>query len=296
MARAACLLAAVAAWRADAFPIDSLSVSQEIFNQLNASTGPRDGLATSALLPALQKLFEDTKYGIEVEKGDVVISAAFPDTSVDDSCDHKIDALSPHATGTLKGDSSLRFGIANVSWTGVTVFADARVDASLDIGTDVRVRVGKKIFGHHCSELLRKTMGIDVLSDGNNAIGINMTAFNAHIAKVNGTWSLVFNFHAAIVGRVMTWNVEKVTADGCKIKIAGIEIASVCGIIERHVKDAAQKLTNQVTMVEAPKLLSKLEQKLNTLIGSEVVIPLRIGEEAAAESTTRAPAVSELVV
>merc|ERR1712113_361443 len=108
----------------------------------------------------------------------------------------------------------------------------------------------------------------------------NLTAYNAHIAKVNGTWSLVFNFHASVVGTVLKWNVEKVTANNCKIKIIGITIGSVCGTIERHVQAEAQKLVNHVTTVTAPKILQKLETKINTAIGSEVVIPLKISEEA----------------
>jgi len=227
----------------------------------------------------LQQLFAKAEYAIAVEKGDIIVQASFPDTQVDDDCHHKIKAEHPKATGTLLGSSFLKFGVANVSWHGITVFADAEVDAALDISTDVCVRVGEKIFGHHCSQVARKTVGIDVLSDGKNGVGINMTAYNAHVASVNGTWSLVFNFHASVVGKVLSWNVEKVHADNCKIKILGIEIASVCGTIERHVKDKAQTLTQQVTQVTAPKVLKKLESKINTAIGSQVAIPLKIGEE-----------------
>jgi hypothetical protein len=121
-----------------------------------------------------------------------------------------------------------------------------------------------------------KTVGIDILSDGQTGVGLNLTAYNAHIAKVNGTWSLVFNFHASVVGTVLHWNVEKVTADNCKIKIIGIEIASVCGYIESHVKDKVQTLTNQVMTVTAPNLLKKLQDKINTVLANVVVIPLKM--------------------
>merc|ERR1711879_546341 len=141
------------------------------------------------------------------------------------------------------------------------------------MGTDVCVRVGRKIFGHHCSQIARKTVGIDVLSDGRTGVGLNLTAYNAHVAKVNGTWSLVFNLHATVVGTVLHWNIEKVSADNCKIKILGIEIASVCGTIERHVKDKAQTLTDLVMTVSAPNLLKTLQYKINTKIGDVVVIP-----------------------
>eukprot|EP00408_Alexandrium_pacificum_P006582 CAMPEP_0171235234 /NCGR_PEP_ID=MMETSP0790-20130122/41841_1 /TAXON_ID=2925 /ORGANISM="Alexandrium catenella, Strain OF101" /LENGTH=282 /DNA_ID=CAMNT_0011701539 /DNA_START=1 /DNA_END=849 /DNA_ORIENTATION=- len=264
---------------ASGFPVESLTVDGAFLDKLKVSGPGANAAATAALLPQLQRVFAKAEYAISVEKGDVVVQASFPDTQVDDDCSHKIEAEHPKATGALLGSSFLKFGVAKISWHGVTVFADAEVDATLDINTDVCVRVGKKIFGHHCSQIARKTVGIDVLSDGKNGVGVNMTAYNARVTRVNGTWSLVFNFHASVVGKVLSWSIEKVHADNCKIKILGIEIASVCGTIERHVKDKAQRLTDQVTQVTAPSVLKRLEQKINTAIGSEVTIPLRIGEE-----------------
>jgi len=261
---------------AGAFPLAQLAVDQATFHELNASGVSHDDAATSLLLPHMQQLFGDAKYAIEVERGDVVIQAGFPDEQIDGDCHHRIEAEHPRAVGTLDRSSSLRFGVGNISWRGATVFAQAEVDSSLDIKADVCVRVGREIFGHHCSQIARKTVGIDVLSDGRNGIGINMTASNAHVAKVEGVWSLVFDFHASVVGTVLSWNVEKVTANNCKIKIIGIQIASVCGTIERHVRDNAQKMTDRVEEVQAPALLRKLEAKINTAVGSRVVIPLQI--------------------
>lgn len=265
------------------FPVPSLTVSSTTFAALNSTGSHRDSLATNTLLPALQDIFKRTEYAIEVEQGDLVIQSSFPDEQIDGNCHHKIDAEHLKATGTIEKSSFLKFGIANVSWHGATIFTEGEFDAKLDINLDTCVRTGVEIFGHHCSQVARKTVGMDVLSDGKVGVGINMTAYNAHIAKINGTWSLVLNFHASVVGTVMTWNIDKVTADNCKIKILGITIASVCGFIESHVKDEAQKLTDHVTTVTAPNLLKKLEAKVNTAIGSEVVIPLRIADAVSDE-------------
>jgi len=246
--------------------------------KLNSSASNRDTLATGLVLPALQDVFKQAQYTIKVETGDLMVQATFPDTQVDDDCHHRIKAEHPKAVGTIERSSFMRFGVANISWHGATVFVEAELDSKLDISTDVCVRVGEEIFGHHCSQIARKTVGIDVLSDGQTGIGLNMTASNAHIARVNGTWSLVFAFHASVVGNVLKWNVEQVTANNCKIKVLGITIGSVCGTIERHVKDKAQVLTNRVMTVTAPSLLRKLEDKINTKVGAEVVIPLKIAE------------------
>mmetsp|Transcript_118936 Transcript_118936/g.167128 ORF Transcript_118936/g.167128 Transcript_118936/m.167128 type:complete len:286 (-) Transcript_118936:166-1023(-) len=256
------------------FPITSLELTKDQFAKLN-STGPRDGLATSLLLPHLSAFFKQAESAIKIESGDIIIEEHFPDTTIDDDCNHKVEALNGHAKGDIKNSSFLTGGL-KVSWKSVSVFIDAELDAILDIGGDVRVRIGKHIFGHHCTQLARKTMGLSVDSDGQNGVGINMTASNAHLEYLNSTWYLSFNFHADVVGTVLKWNVDKITADGCKIKILGIEIASVCGYVERHVKDKLQSLLNTVERIDAPKILKKVEDKINTAIGSTVRIPLKL--------------------
>jgi hypothetical protein len=175
----------------------------------------------------------------------------------------------------VKNSTYMQAGV-KLSWRAVSVFVDAELDAVLDIGGDVRVRVGKHVFGHHCTQIARKTMGLDIKSDGKTGVGINMTASNARLTHENGTWFLVFNFHADVVGKVVQWNVDRITADGCKIKILDIEVASVCGYVERHVQSKVQALLNQVTTVDAPAILKRLEERINTAIGTVVKIPLKI--------------------
>lgn len=227
----------------------------------------------------MQGIFKDVKYQIEVDAGDIVISARFPDQEVKNVCSLRVTAEHPVATGTIEKSSFLRFGVANISWHSATIFADAQVDSKLDINTDVLVKVGHEVLGV-CAQLDRQTVGIDVLSDGITGVGISLTASNAHIAKVNGTWSLVFNFHATVVGTVLHWNVQQVTANNCKIKILGWEIADLCGTIESKVQAAVQTLSNKAVEVTAPNILKKLEAKINTKVGDVVVIPLKIADFA----------------
>eukprot|EP00929_Paragymnodinium_shiwhaense_P083968 TRINITY_DN44880_c0_g1_i1.p1 TRINITY_DN44880_c0_g1~~TRINITY_DN44880_c0_g1_i1.p1 ORF type:complete len:288 (+),score=55.60 TRINITY_DN44880_c0_g1_i1:291-1154(+) len=273
---AACLVAR-------AFPVTELALSADQFSQLNTTTGSHDSLATSLILPKLEAFFKSAEAAIIIQPGDIVIKAKLPDQTIDDSCDHDIQALNGHCDGEIKSSTYLEAGV-KLSWNSATVFVDAELDAALDVGGDVRVEIGKHVFGHHCTHLGRKTMGIDIASDGKNGVGINMTASNAHIEHVNGTWYLAFKFHADVVGRVIQWNVDKITADGCKIKILGIEILSVCGYVEKHVKDKVQTLLNTVTKVDAPKILQRLQDKINTAVGDEVRIPLKLpGDLRAAE-------------
>ena len=205
----------------------------------------------------------------------------------------------------------LRFGVNNISWKAISIFADAEVDADLDIDSSIKVELGKKIF-HHCAHLGHKTVGVDVKSSGKNGIGINMTASNATIqkdSKGGAGYDLVFNFHADVVGLVLSWDVKDVTVNHCKIKILGIKIASYvlwfyslslsvalhvfclcrlrslthsfpydryCGLLEKLIKNGVNKLSEKASRIVAPKLRAKLEAAINTAIGSVVRIPLKL--------------------
>jgi len=267
------------------FPVNLLELNQDQFSQLNG-TGEHDVLATGMLRPHLQKFFTRSEAAIIVEPGDIVINHNFPDTTVDSSCDHTITVKGGHSDGEIKNSSYLEAGV-HLSWNSVSVFVDAELDASLTVGGNVKVEVGKHVFGHHCTHLGHKTVGLDVKSDGKNGVGINMTASHAHIEHENGTWYLAFDFHADVVGRVIKWNADQITARGCKIKILGIQILSVCGFVERKVKSHLQGLMDHVTKIDAPKILKRLQDKINTAIGSKVRIPLKLpwmGEKKTTDS------------
>ena len=209
---------------AEAFPVSSISLSADELRVLNSSGSPlrmRETVATSAVLPHLQLFFNNTAHAIEVEAGTIEFRASLPDQKVDSSCDHTVTAEHPKAVGTVLNTSRLMFGASSLAWRNVTVFADARLNARLAIAADVRVELGKHVFGHHCTHLGHKTVGVSVASTGHNALGLTFTAANATLVRNTTTkgLELVFDFHADVVGVVLDWNVQQVKASGCKIKI-----------------------------------------------------------------------------
>eukprot|EP00750_Incisomonas_marina_P026790 INCI5949.2.p1 GENE.INCI5949.2~~INCI5949.2.p1 ORF type:complete len:285 (-),score=64.46 INCI5949.2:165-1019(-) len=272
---------AVLSSTASAFPIANLPVSNDTFSQLSNQSLPqaeRDALATAQVLPQLRLFFNQTTHAIEIETSDVAIQQSIPDSTIDDSCDHKVTSEGATAKGNVLNDTELSFGISNISWTGgVQVFADARLDSVLDISGDVKVELGKKVFGH-CEHIAHKTVGLDVVSHGTVGLGLNFTASDAHVEKsVNGTgFDLVFDFECNTVGLVLSWNVQEVTANNCKLKILGIDILSYCGFIEKAVQKGVDTLSAKAIAVEAPKVAAKVEAALNTAIGGQVRIPLKL--------------------
>lgn len=265
------------------FPVSNMEVSKDEFTQMSG-TGFHDVLATKKLLPHLQAFFKGASAGIIVEPGDIVVNHAFSDVTIDNACHHTISLSGGHCGGDVKNSSYLEGGV-RLSWNSATVFVDAELDSSLDIGGNVRVEVGQSFGGDSCTHLAHKTAGLDVKSDGKNGVGINMTANNAHVEHEDGTWYLAFNFHADVVGRVLQWNVDKITANGCKLEILKIPIISVCGFIEKEVRQHIQPLMDHVTKIDAPKILQKLQNQINTKVGSKVRIPLKLPWMVAEKAT-----------
>jgi hypothetical protein len=231
-----------------AFPVKQVTLSQSQVTTLSDATVPltqREALATSLVLPGLRFYFSPSSTALEVSPADVgAVTGALPSEVVDTSCAHKVTAENPKVAGHVLNTSYMRFGVSNISWHGATVFADAELDADMDVASDIKVVVGKhwKIFGKsHCTKLLQKTVGISLATTGKTGLGVNFTASNASIQKsLSGSGiDLVFNFHADVVALVLSWDVTNVQASHCKIR-------------------------------------SKVESALNTMVGSVVRIPIKL--------------------
>jgi len=199
------------------------------------------------------------------------------DMQVDGTCSHKVTAEHPLASGQVLDTSTLMFGVSKITWTSANIFADAKVDASLDVTTDLKIEVGKEVFGHHCTHLGQKTVGAHVRASGEVGIGVNATCSNARVeTATSGTGlDLVFNFAVDTVGVVLpAWKTEQVDASNCNLDVLGIKIGSYCGFVVDHVRDGVEAAVMQVSTVTAPAVAAKLEQVLQAKIGSEVRIPL----------------------
>ena len=176
--------------------------------------------------------------------------ATLPSQVVDGSCSHKVTAESPAITGKLLNSSYFKWGLSNVSWHGATVFAEAEVDSTMEVASDIQVKLGKSYkvpfsHHHHCLKIAQKTVGVDLTTNGKTGLGLNLTASNASIQKdpSGKGYDLVFDFHADVVGMVLSWDVTNVDASHCKIKILGITILSYCGFIEKMIKNGINTLS-----------------------------------------------------
>jgi hypothetical protein len=156
------------------------------------------------------------------------------------------------------------------------IFAEAFLDNKLAISTDARVQTGVKLF-HHCNHIARDTVNVAVQSTGRSLLASELSAQNMKVEKLNGSLALTFNLNFTLQAELLSWNMSQVTASkGCKLKILGITIVSICGWIEDEIKKNVQPLLDKVATVEVPALLERLEEKVNAKIGDKIVIPLKL--------------------
>lgn len=116
------------------------------------------------------------------------------------------------------------------------IVASAEVNATLNIKTNVNIKVGQSIF-HNCLQIAEKTVGIDVVSTGDVVFGIEIESNDAKIEKLDGKWYLVFKINYNVYGSLKTWRFDDIKANNCKIRIFGIQIANVCEYIEKKVRE-----------------------------------------------------------
>ena len=161
------LLHAILLSAAEAFPVAEITMTQATLTALQ--TGPpnptKDALATLQVIPGLQKYFEASNV-LEVSPEDVgTLHATLPNEVVDGSCSHKVTAESPEVTGSLLNSSYFKWGLTNISWHGATVFAETEVDSTMQVDSNIQVKLGKSLF-HHCLKIAQKTVGVDIKTNG----------------------------------------------------------------------------------------------------------------------------------
>ena len=204
---------------------------------------------------------------------DFTISGKYADQTVSDHCHARVSLLNNHYSGTALHGSYLN-GTIKVGWPDSSAFASAYLDAVLKLSGDIRIRLGQRIFGH-CPQIARDTLNLELNAHGQNLIAASLDLQNLKIAKVNGTWSIIFNLKFSLKGTSLQWKMDDVNVQhGCTLKVLGIKILSVCGWVEHKVRDKANELMNKILNVYAPKLLHRIEAAFRSKIGDTVIIPL----------------------
>jgi len=214
-----------------------------------------------------------------IEDNDIIIDAAFDDRVLKDRCSLKLFALNPRARGTIKRSSKLQADIydGDFSFGEFSAAAKADLDVQLDLIFDFRAQVGAKIFGK-CRKIGRDTLGIDLKTSGKAVVAVALEGTDIEIGP--NLENIKFKLNLSILGRLDNWNVDDLDVSKCQVKLFNrVEIGSYCSAAKTLIQRALQGYINKWTKVEAPKLIEKLERKIQSKVGDEIVIPLNFNME-----------------
>eukprot|EP00090_Calanus_glacialis_P031553 TRINITY_DN5236_c0_g1_i2.p1 TRINITY_DN5236_c0_g1~~TRINITY_DN5236_c0_g1_i2.p1 ORF type:complete len:285 (-),score=82.22 TRINITY_DN5236_c0_g1_i2:61-915(-) len=258
-------------------PLSSFNLTLDQSQQLRSGNDESVALAQDIINDALKKYVKEGNLNIVIENNDIIIDAAFDDRVLKDRCSLKLFALHPRARGTIKRSSQLMADIYDGDFSAgeFSAAAKADLDVQLDLDFDFRAQIGAKIFGK-CRKIGRDTLGIDLKTSGKAILAVALEAtdiaIDPNFENIKGKLNL------NILGRLENWNIDDLDVSKCQVKLFNrIEIGSYCSAARSLIREALQNYINKWTEFEAPKLIEKLERKMQSRIGDEIVIPLNGG-------------------
>ena len=258
-------------------PLSSFNLTLDQSERLRSGNDESVALAQDIINDALKEYVQEGNLNIVIENNDIIIDAAFDDRVLKDRCSLKLFALHPRAKGTIKRSSQLMADIYDGDFLAgeFSAAVKADLDVQLDLKFDFRAQIGAKIFGK-CRKIGRDTLGIDLKTSGKAILAVALEAtdiaIDPNFENIKGKLNL------NILGRLENWNVDDLDVSKCQVKLFNrVEIGSYCSAARSLIRDALQNYINKWSQFEAPKLIEKLERKLQSRIGDEIVIPLNGG-------------------
>eukprot|EP00092_Neocalanus_flemingeri_P040203 GFUD01043790.1.p1 GENE.GFUD01043790.1~~GFUD01043790.1.p1 ORF type:complete len:293 (+),score=86.33 GFUD01043790.1:146-1024(+) len=260
-------------------PLSTFNMTLAQSERLRNGNDESFNLAKDIMNDALKNYVKEGNLDIVIENNDIVIDAAFDDRVLKDGCSVKLFALHPRARGTIKRSSQLMADIydGDFSLGELSAAAKADLDVELDLNFDFRAQIGAKIFGK-CRKIGRDTLGIDLKTSGKAILAVSLEGTGVTIDP--NLENIRFRLNLNIMGRLENWNVDDIDVSKCQVKLFNrVEIGSYCSVAKNLIKKALQGYINKWTTFQAPRLIEKLERKLQSRIGEEIVIPLNFNME-----------------
>ena len=258
-------------------PLSSFNLTLDQREKLRSGNDESVALAQDIINDALKEYVQEGNLNIVIENNDIIIDAAFDDRVLKDRCSLKLFALHPRAKGTIQRSSQLMADIYDGDFLAgeFSAAVKADLDVQLDLKFDFRAQIGAKIFGK-CRKIGRDTLGIDLKTSGKAILAVALEAtdiaIDPNFENIKGKLNL------NILGRLENWNVDDLDVSKCQVKLFNrVEIGSYCSAARSLIRDALQNYINKWSQFEAPKLIEKLERKMQSRIGDEIVIPLNGG-------------------
>ena len=210
---------------------------------------------------------------VTVDQEDIRLASPFPDQQLDSSCGTNMRVSNIRALGILERSSQLG---ANVSAEpdSVSAFLRAQLHTRVNVDFTFRIQTGVRALGK-CRRIARETLDLSIAAAGKVDVAASIVGSNIRLATESGHLLLKFDLDLSLAGRPHGWTVDKVDASKCDIRLAGkIRLLSYCSLVEGKVKKELQRYLDKWTLFKAPKLVEKLEDKLQKKTGDEMAIHL----------------------
>jgi len=259
-------------------PLQSLNLTLDQAEKLGSGNDESISLAQELFNDALKNYVKQGNLNINIENSDVIIDATLEDRTLkDDKCSLKLYALHPRVVGTIKRSSELAADIFDGDFESGEFSAAVRadLDVQLDLKLDFRAVIGAKIFGK-CRKIGRDTLGVDLVTSGKAVIAVGLEVvdivIDPNFENIKGKLNI------NILGKLENWNVDDIDVSKCQVKLFNrVEIGSYCGLAKTLIHRGLQSYINKWTAFEAPKLIEKLERKMQSRIGDQILLPLNGG-------------------
>jgi len=125
-----------------------------------------------------------------------------------------------------------------------------------------------------CARLVRKTIGFNLRSTGVIKLGIRINLGDITIDETDEGLTLSVTPSFDIIGKILSWNLDEVTASKCVERIAGLKLISYCGYLERKARKKIEESMQKVQNVKLPAVVQKLERKLQMKAGKTISVKI----------------------
>lgn len=195
---------------------------------------------------------------IQVEEEDIILEKFFPDKEI---VSGKVDVVASNiiAEGRILNSTNLT-SILDDTDLGLEAILQAQVDAEIKLEADLKVET-KAIIAWE------QTFPMKISTKGKVDISVNLVIYEIQLAMEEGDLAVLYNTRIELKGKMFDWNVDDVEMDNCNLKLGQQSIGSICPVVKSVFKNGLQAYLDQWTNFEAPRLLEKLDRKLNSKLG-----------------------------
>jgi len=287
-------------------PVKPLLVDHRILGALAGRA--RERLVNRFLARRLSAMMAASHTLVKVRQGETLVSSSLPPVSLGTPCDNEVHLGHSRSTATVARTSrfSTTAGLTINSHAPPTadLFAHANLLVNMDIVGSFRTSIGRRLFGqcinkfsgsfpmkargkatgHAFAKVLVSSVRLEVRRTTptpflGNVLNVTLGVERPH---------LVFTFNVRLDGTLHSLDISNLKLTGCEIKFLGIKMFSVCGLIEKVVKQQIEKVTEESFPLRAGPFLREIERAIKMRVGQEVAIPLVLRDGANLDPANRA--------